>query len=118
MSRNLKIYGHSDDCMEIEGFRPGEPDELGVYDSMGIVKIAVPDTDQGLMVCAEFDALRTGAWMIGLSQMESPSRDEGEPLPDWPIKWSQHSNGYSPQVEIEAPDDAVVYFVQPAGIDE
>ena len=102
--RTIKIYGSSDDLFEIEGCLPGEPDEFGIYDKPGCVKIAFPGSGHGLLVFAQYAPLNVaGAWMVGISQV-----DEDRPLPGWPMRWSVHERGYSVQLEIDVPEGVVI----------
>ena len=43
--------------------------------------------------------------MIGVAQL-----GEGQPIPDWPMKYRTAENGYSPELIIEAPEDAEVGY--------
>ena len=76
--RLLSFYGASDDLCEIEGQRPGEPDEFGADYTTGsaTVEVRVPDTDEGLCVNWLFN--QEGLWSVGISQLR-----EGVPLPPW-----------------------------------
>jgi hypothetical protein len=107
MSRQIRIYGHSDDLMELEGTRPkeGEPDEFGIgKDNRAAVLISSP-TEGAMKVVADYSHRgdKGAAWLIGIELV-----DEDVLLPDWPMSWSTHSRGYSPLLTIELPDDAVV----------
>ena len=111
--RTIVIYGAGDSLIEVEGQRHGEPDEIHLSYKSGIIggalKVAVPDTGEGLFVFAQYGAHDlSSTWMIGISQIE-----EGSPLPDWPMRWSDNHCGYSVQMEIDAPDEAVITLVAP-----
>lgn len=43
--------------------------------------------------------------MIGVAQL-----GEGQPIPDWPMKYRTAENGYSPELIIEVPEDAEVGY--------
>ena len=103
--RTITIHGLSDDLILISGTRPadGEPGEFYAdEDDSGIISIRAEDA--GLFVIVEYARRNISAcWAVGLCQI-----DEGVPLPDWPMRWSTHENGYSAQLEIDVPDEAVV----------
>ena len=52
--RTIVIYGAGDRLIEVEGQRHGEPDEVHLSYQNGIIggalKVAVPETGQGLLV--------------------------------------------------------------------
>jgi hypothetical protein len=103
--RTLVFQGHSDDLFCMEGERRGEPDEMGCFGGAAAARIATAE-GVGLIVVGTYSMARlprTGGWIIGLSQL-----DEDVPLPDWPMRWRTAENGYSPRLEIDVPDAAVV----------
>ena len=103
--RTIGFYGASDDLVEIEGYRPGEPDEIG--SDFAVLKVATDD--EGLLVVVSYNPVPGAAcWMIGLSQL-----DEDVPLPDhWIQRWETHERGYSVRLRLLVPDDAVISRVQ------
>jgi len=97
--KEVIFYGASDDLFEIEGaFR----EEFPCYDGTHVKLL-----DQhglGVMVFAYY-ALKNIAptWMIGLSPI-----DENAPMPDWPVSYKIHENGYSAELTIQVPDDVMI----------
>lgn len=57
-----------------------------------------------LLVVAQYAALHTGdCWTIGISMAE-----EGKRVPRWPIRIVNGECPYSPVLEVEVPDDAIL----------
>ena len=104
--RTLAFEGCSDDLLEVDGHRPGEPDEIPVDgNDEAMLQLRVDDSDDGLHIFAKHTICD---WVIGVALL-----NEGKPLPDWNITFSTSSNGYSPRLTIEAPDTAVLRLVYP-----
>ena len=109
--REIEFWGASDDLAEVRtsDTRPGEPDEVGIYNTTAEFKVATPD-GIGLFVCVHF--LRHGCWSVGIGQLAW-----GEPLPDWPMTWDTYhyddGDPYTAKLKIEAPDDAAITLVYP-----
>jgi len=96
--RKITFYGSSDDLIEIEG-APGADEYYADTDR---------EEPEGrfivggkILVMALYD--KNGCWSFSLGQLH-----EDVPFPDWPISFRQHENGYSVELTIEAPDDAIV----------
>ncbi len=103
MPRTLKFYGASDDLFECEGTTGNEPDEIGCYDKPAAVVIEAMGR-VGLQVIASYDGAHENAvWAIGIAPL-----DEDIQLPDWPMEWKLGVRGYSTELTITVPDDAVV----------
>jgi hypothetical protein len=94
----IKIHGQSDDLIEVDGKGVGE-----VYADNGQFEKALNIGGQ-MRVFAMYG--RHGStWRFAVSQI-----DEEMPLPDWPVRIVQCPDvAYSTQVEIDAPDNAVVF---------
>lgn len=97
----IKIYGASDDCVEVEGCDGA--DEFNVYgtDTKGPVMwrgdLIAPGGTEVLQVHALFTP--DGCWHIAVGQA-----DESIPLPSWPMKIEQHrSLPYSALLTVDAP---------------
>ena len=121
--RNLLIYGHSDDLVEIEengeanprARTDGEPDEIPAGSRNDVV-LQLLDTveHEGLVVVCHYAPRGTvPCWAIGIGQL-----DEGLPLPAWPIRYRTDAewvkaHGYSVGLEIEAPDEVVIEQLWP-----
>lgn len=97
----LKIYGASDDLVELEGFIR---DEVDCYDKP--VQIKVGTDDSGLIITMRYGVLGA-VWSAELSQL-----DEDVPIP-WPVTVVTQGRreddvGYSVAVCIDCPDDTPV----------
>ena len=90
----IRIYGASDDLVEIED-SAGDGDEIDCYDRG--VEILVDDPHHGgVIVRADYAPKGAGAvWQFGLRQL-----DEDVPIP-WPVHIE--AKGYSVHVVIECP---------------
>lgn len=87
------MYGHSDDCCEIEGI---VTDEIGCYDRRVVVKVGDPAIG-GCFVTLH----NNGLWEVNVGLM-----DEDVPVP-WPISvYAEH--GYSMCCEIACPEGTPV----------
>lgn len=102
----LKIYGASDDLVEIEGH---VEDEIDCYNTSVVVTVgwkeAAPGRDaQGLHVKMTFAPkwTETGVWTAELSPL-----DEDVEIP-WPVYVKLGGRGYSAEVLIDCPDDVPV----------
>jgi hypothetical protein len=97
--KTLSFYGSSDDLFEMDSSNPRESDEF----SPGYVTVSVVDDvgPIGLRVHCEY--VDGGVWMLGVSQLE-----EDAALPDWNVRFSTHSRGYSALLTMDVPDDAHV----------
>jgi hypothetical protein len=90
----IRIYGHSDDCIEIEG---DVDDELGAYDRERC--ITVGGEGEGIEVRVSYH----GTWRFAVSMI-----DEDVPCP-WSIR-IEPKHGYSQQVVIDCPPGTPVDF--------
>ena len=93
MAKELIFYGASDDLFECEG---AIREEIGCFNKPGIYHLKSSEGE--LLVVGYY--LDSGLWSIGVSQVA-----ENIPLPAWPVTYSVHECGYSPQVTILVPDD-------------
>lgn len=101
----IRIYGASDDCIEVEGCKGA--DEFNSYEraSMWHGDLRAPNGDT-----MRAHALYDGCWSIALGQA-----DEDKPFPAWPITIAQHrSLPYSTVAEIDAPDGTELVNAWPA----
>ena len=95
----IKIYGHSDDCFELEGMFTGEH-EFNCYDQA--VTVEIVDQDKGVVVTGEYARKnRAGVWSITVEPLE-----EDKAMP--PMHLNTYSNGYSPLLVIECSPNATV----------
>lgn len=86
----IRIYGHSDDCLEVEGEFVGAENEFSCWQE--IIKLEIEDkaAGTGCVIVAEYARDdRAAVWHIGVE----PS-DEDVPMPG--IKVELYKNGYSP----------------------
>lgn len=91
------FYGASDDLIEIEGVKGA--DEFG------------PSTDRQPYMASfnlsgkmRVHVIYDGCWSFAIGLV-----NEGIPLPDWPVRITQHDDPfYSMHLEIDVPDDIVL----------
>lgn len=110
----IKIYGASDDLVEVEIYEGADEgaDEFNVYGSkdMGPVMWRGDLIASGGAEVMQVHALftRDGCWHFSVGQAL-----DGESLPSWPVRITQHCSGYSTQLEIDAPDGTRLTSVWP-----
>lgn len=101
----VKFYGASDDCVEVEGCEGA--DEFAAFYGPGKLMWGgdLVTADAALRVYAVFD----GCWHFSVGQA-----DEAFPLPSWPVRFEQHrSLPYSVLLTVEAPDGVRLANVWP-----
>jgi len=49
------------------------------------------------------------SWAIGIALVEGD--DDCQALPTWPLRWKGREGGYSPILEIDAPDDVAAELI-------
>ena len=107
--RQIGFYGSSDDLAEIEGYRPGEPDEVCNTEGHFAFEVVTP-AGEGLQVFV--DCRINGCWSVGVGQLE-----EGIPLPTWPMHMRAYHyadrDPYSVRLDMDVPDDAVISLLYP-----
>lgn len=98
----ITIYGASDDLVEVEGCEGADEFYVARVKDGEVcwrARLIAPSTEddrwQQLCVRAIFD----GCWHFAVGQV-----DESLPFPPWPVKVSQHQNGYSVLLTIDAPE--------------
>lgn len=97
----IKIYGHSDDCFELDGTFRGE-NEFSCYDHPVIILVHDFTLDAGVVVTGEYAPKgRAAVWSIRVEP-----EDEDEPMP--PMKIEMAKSGYSPALIIECSDNTAV----------
>lgn len=105
MPKELKIYGASDDLLEVSGL-PGA-DEFNVYGNryMGCLRV------KGEGIHINIHAIYDGSWAFSINSQMGNDCDE---LPEWKIdrEWGADTP-YSETLRISCPDDAVVAFSKP-----
>lgn len=101
----IRIYGASDDLVEIEGHPDG--DEVGCYDEDVLIQIG--DEETGGVVIRMSYAPRFNAFTAAFAcwSAEIAQIDEDKPIP-WPISIS--TNRYSVEVRIDAPPSVALIF--------
>lgn len=107
----IKIYGASDDLVEVEGCKGA--DEFNSYERGPLMwrgELLGP-TGNPMRIHAIFE----GCWSFAVGQC-----DEELPMPDWPIRITQHDDPrYSVLLEIDAPEGTELVNVWPVrGADE
>ena len=121
MSKKVVLYGASDDNACIDGCFGA--DGVACYETHAVFQFATtkkcPEcnchgVDKGLLVTLEYAKTgMKGTWSIGVTLL-----DEYRPLPNWPMRWTTNKNNYSPQLEIELPDDAEMKVLYPTDEDD
>jgi len=100
----IKIYGHSDDVVVIDG---DITDELGAFDRERVITIG--GEGEGLQITVEYS--NTGTWQFALRQL-----DEDVPMP-WPIRVVPE-HAYSLAVIVDCPPETPVDFDEDEAEDE
>jgi hypothetical protein len=106
----IRIYGAFDDTVIINGCQGA--DEFTVYGSVDMGPVMwrgdfiAPGGAEVLQVHALFTP--DGCWHFSVGQAL-----DDESLPSWPITITQHENGYSTLLTIEAPDGVRLTNVWP-----
>lgn len=104
----LKIYGASDDLVEIEGHFSEEIDcyEKDVLITVGWPEAAAGKNSQGVFVVMRYAPswVKSGVWTAEISPF-----DEDVEIP-WTITVGLGGRGYSAEVSIDCPDDVPVKF--------
>lgn len=95
----IQLYGHSDDCFEVEGDFRGENE----YNSfLKPISVVVHDFtfDTSVIVTAEYGK-RSAVWSISVEPI-----DEDKPMPN--ISIAMAKNGYSPMLVIDCSENTAV----------
>lgn len=95
----IRIYGHSDDCLEVEGDFRGENE----YNSfLKPISVVVHDFTfaTSVVVTGEYGK-RSGVWSISVEPI-----DEDKPMPNMSIGMAK--NGYSPMLMIDCSENTLV----------
>lgn len=104
----LKIYGASDDLVEIEGHFT---EEVDCYDKNVLITVGWPEASageesRGLQILMKYAPKWTdsGVWSAELAPL-----DEDVKIP-WPVSVKLGERGYTVEVIIDCPDDVPVTF--------
>jgi len=104
----LKIYGASDDLVEIEGHFSEEVDcyDQNVLITVGWTEASAGKDSQGVHVLMRYAPkwVNAGVWTAEVSPI-----DEDVEIP-WPVTVKLSERGYSAEVSILCPDDVPVSF--------
>lgn len=100
----IRIYGHSDDCFEIECSETDKSDELSAYKNGRSVLVGT--VKGGLVVRGRYAPKRSptngigdgGTWQLSIDLV-----DEDVPIP-WKVSVEVSERGYSPVIAIDCPD--------------
>lgn len=99
----IKIYGHSDDCVEVEGIFRGQNEYNPPLDKP--ISLVVHDFtfDKSVIVTAHYAAEKfsDAVWRLSVEPI-----NEDKPMP--PMKITLAPNGYSPMLEIECSENTAV----------
>lgn len=102
--RELRFYGQSDDLIECYD---GDKHvlEVDAWNKASGFVITDPSTSEEMVVMGAYSInnFPHSCWLLGVSNVR-----EGEPVPDWPVRYETAENGYSPVLIIEAPNRAMV----------
>ena len=108
--RTLTFYGASDDLFYMDGVRDGEPDEVDCYNRPACAKIHSSEGEVCVVAMYSPKGCNVGCWTVGLMPV-----DEDIPIPPWPVEFKLNeirpSVGYSAELTIVVPDDALVSMV-------
>lgn len=98
----LRIYGASDDLIEVEGHIS---EEYSKPKGKWTGKLT-DDTGAGMFVTA--DCLKTGTWAIGVAPL-----DDDAPIPDWEARLTLSEEcSYSAQLTLEVPASTILVEVR------
>jgi hypothetical protein len=100
----IKIFGHSDDCFEVEGDFRGENEYNPRMDKPLVLEIRDWTMDKDVIVTGRYGGV--GVWSIAVEPI-----DEDKPMPPMHIELAP--NGYSPLLVIECTDNTVVREITP-----
>lgn len=103
----IKIYGASDDLIEVEGCEGAGEFSTGADDCWQADLIG-PGGTEAMRVHAAFDPDGSGCWVISLSQV-----NESVSFPAWGNGTERHPDGYSTQVRVDAPEGTRLENVSP-----
>lgn len=97
----MRIYGASDDLLEIECDNGDDQDqEIGCYDKTVWVRIG--EESEGLLVLAEYAPGETACWRLAVEPI-----DDGVPCP-WPMR--MEIKNYTPVLIIDCPKGTPFVF--------
>ena len=101
--REYKFYGASDDLLEMEG---AEREEISCHEGAAY---HLKSEDGELIVYGVYAPHPTegAAWVVGVSMV-----DEGQCIPEWPMRFDTHDRRYNPMLVVEAPDDTKASIVK------
>ncbi len=94
----LKIYGCSDDLVEVEGILD---EEIGCYDNA--VEFTISDDNGGIRVLVSYDNFGDGCWSFKVTNLA-----DGLPLP-FPVRF-ENEHDYSLALVVDCGFDACVDF--------
>ena len=95
----IRIYGHSDDCLEVEGYFRGNS-EYSSYSKPITIIVSDFVHNTGVIVTGEYGK-HSGVWSIAVEPI-----DENKPMPDMRIVMA--GNGYSPMLMIQCDENTQV----------
>ena len=101
--QTAKFYGHSDDLIEVKGVKGADEFSLSPILRSEAVDIGQPFVLGGQM---KIYAIYDGCWHFSIGPV-----DKDVPIPDWPVRYTLHKQGYSAQMEIDVPDDVRLFRV-------
>jgi hypothetical protein len=101
---SLRIYGASDDLVEIEG---DVQEEIGCYDTQ--VTLEIGGLDGGIRVIADYGVDKAAVWRLALEPV-----DEDVPVP-WPVRTELGGRGYSLVIIVDCPPGTPIYHVPMVG---
>ena len=104
----IQLYGHSDDCFEVEGEFRGE-NEYSCYNKPVTIMIHDFTFDTDVVVTGEYaPSNRAAVWRISVEPI-----DEDKPMPKMKILVAE--NGYSPVLILDCSENTVVRQVTEGG---
>jgi len=102
--KTYKFYGASDYLLEMEG---AESEEIVCYEEGAAYHLKSKEGELIVYGVYAPEPTKGAAWVIGVSMV-----DEGQCLPEWPMRFDTHDRGYSPMLVVEAPDDTKAKIVK------
>jgi hypothetical protein len=103
----ISFFGYSDDTFCWESSH-SELKDIDCFEKTAIVELYSPteahlSKPSTMLVIGDYTNNDTACWTVGISQ-----KDEGDPIPEWPISVKQHKSGYSIILQVCVPDDVEI----------
>lgn len=103
----ITIYGASDDLVEVDGCEGADEFDIGVDGTRWQGDLVGLDVSDQMRVWCWYD--KDGTWQVGVGQTT-----ELVTMASWPVAITQHQDGYSAMLSIDAPEGTRLVNVKPA----